>query len=92
MVEKSKRTRRRERHPRQPFDLGLEPVHSAILDRVLETRVAPIRAIAVVSLGNENGTSNGIDCCPGWNEAEDICEPRKGFDIAMVHAHARRPR
>ena len=74
-----------EHDTRKPFDLGLEPGHSAILNRVFKARVPPIRAIAVITLCDNNGLSNGIDLV-GCDKAKDICKPGKCFDVAMVHA------
>ena len=53
------------------LDLGLEPRDALILDSVFETSVLAIRAIAVVSLGGENGLANGVDLIRR-DEAHDI--------------------
>ena len=47
--------------------------------------MAPICAIAVVPLCNDNGPSDGIDFV-GRDKSKDICQPGKGFDVAMIHA------
>ena len=78
MVENSNRRAGRERDTGQPFDLGFEPVQPAVLDRVFQSRVPPIRAVAMVPLSNKNRPSDRIDLI-GCDETENIRKPGKGF-------------
>ena len=87
MVENSNRRAGANVTPDSRSTSALNQSNPAVLDRVLQSRVPPIRAVAMVPLSNKNGPSDGIDLI-GWNETKNIRQPGKGFDVAVVHAHA----
>ena len=81
------RTRGREGKPGAPFHLGLEPVQTAVVDRVLQTRVLAFAAVAVVALRRHDRLGHGDDLIR-LDEAEHVAEARVGLRVAVRRAHA----
>ena len=81
------RARRLERESQALEQFGLEPVHAAIGDGVLEARVFAIGAIAEVALDHDHGLGH-LEHLVGREEADDVREARIGLRLAVRGAEA----
>ena len=86
MVER-KRPRLAKRVAEPVFDFAAKPVQAAILDRVLESRVSAVNAVAEVALRGDDFLGD-IGHLPRRAKAEHIRQAREGCLLAVAHPHA----
>ena len=87
VVVEVKRPRLAKRVAEPVFDFAAKPVQAAILDRVLESRVSAVNAVAEVALRGDDFLGD-IGHLPRRAKAEHIREAREGCLLAVAHPHA----
>ena len=87
VVVERKRPRLAKRVAEPVFDFAAKPVQAAILDRVLESRVSAVNAVAEVALRGDDFLGD-IGHLPRRAKAEHIRQAREGCLLAVAHPHA----
>ena len=78
---------RREGAAELPLHLIAEPVQALLVDEILEPRVAPVAAVAVIAL-NLNDRLPNLHNLPRPDESQRVREPRVGVRLAVRTPHA----
>src|SRR5205809_6891204 len=78
---------RRERTTELTLHLIAEPVEPLLVEEILEARMAPVAAVAVIALHLDHGLGH-LPHLAGSGEAQRVGEPRIGVRFAVGAAHA----
>src|SRR5436190_1963211 len=78
---------RRERTTELTLHLIAEPVEPLLVEQILEARMAPVAAVAVIALHLDHGLRH-LPHLAGSGEAQRVGEPRIGVRFAVGAAHA----